>query len=287
MLISVIILKPLISFNSSKSIGSFSVMTFNTSFFFSKGDYSTEYESIEHNTKAQSILNWIQDNKTDIICLQEFYNDDVSNLFNSIEQLKEEYEYSFVNNPRVLKSRKRGLIIFSRFPIIHKGTIFLDENRFNGAHFVDVKIKDDTIRIINVHLQSFQYSNKKTSSSLKVQHDIITKRTKQISKVIEFISKTQYPTILSGDLNENAYTFNFKRLMRLLHDAFENSGLKFGITYNKTPYFLPRIDHQLYTNHFSAHKYRIVKVKEAEHYPVLCEYTILSKSNEANAKDLF
>lgn len=107
-----------------------------------------------------AIRNFNAEHDADIKCFQEFYNDAKSDTFNTIDVISRrgEYEYHYAPTPVYFtdldKQISFGLIIFSKFPIINRGEILFGQNLPNKGVFADVKVGEDTVRIINVHLQS-------------------------------------------------------------------------------------------------------------------------------------
>ncbi len=89
------------------------------------------------------ISDFIQKENPDVVAFQEFKRDkDVD--------LNYPYKYEKLNGGK----RANGLAILSKFRIVNQGSLDF-ENSYNNAIFIDVVRNHDTIRIYNVHLESF------------------------------------------------------------------------------------------------------------------------------------
>ena len=139
--------------NTEKSTASnsISVISYNASFFKKKTTFSKEYYDPLLNAAALEINNWLVLNEADVICVQEFFDDVNSDILNNIATITAsgKYEYHFVYKQKHDNGIRQGLVIFSKYPIIDKGTVFISENNYNGAIYTDLKIKNDTVRIID------------------------------------------------------------------------------------------------------------------------------------------
>src|SRR5690606_25412739 len=85
---------------------------------------------------AFRLLKWLIEQQADILCLQEYFNDNNSEAFGTEEYIMRN-GYDFVY-------RMRGLATFSKYPIINSGSINYPIPRDNKTTFVDLKINADT-----------------------------------------------------------------------------------------------------------------------------------------------
>lgn len=260
----------------------FRVLSYNSSFFKVGHVFSDQYYSSEYNMVALNMKDWLSKCNADIICLQEFFDDANSEIFNTIESLERDnqYDHRFLYNVLHENGIRRGIITFSKFPITNQGTIFLSDNRYNGAMYTDVKIANDTLRIINVHLESYnlleksslvdKFQNFKSSSSRKND---------QVKVIIENIRSSPYRVIVCGDFNAPPYSFIYNQFRKELKNSFEQVGNGFGSTYSGVSVLPPlRIDHQF--AHPSINVLSFVPHKEitySEHIPIEALYAIPAK----------
>ena len=264
--------------------GSFKIVSFNV-------HGGTEYsKNPSQNGNLPSLINFIRDQDPDILCLQEFY----LKRKDSIYALKEfadsiGMKYFYFNNYYLKRKRTRieALVIFSKFPIIRKAFLQFDHSS-TFAIYTDIKIKDEIIRVFNVHLESFQfgqddytfYSNiaeaetPKTplkEGSMKIYLKLRKSyelRAKQVDKLRSDINKSPYPKLVCGDLNDTPTSYSYQVVSKGMTDAFKESGSGiFGNTYRGNfPSF--RIDYILTDKKFEAYKYMKHPVDFSDHFPI-------------------
>lgn len=260
------------------------VLNFNTRVF-------NTYEHLrdkEHKLPKNEIK-WAAEYEADIKCFQEFYNDKTSKIYNTTRKIgKDKKYYSYVHS--TLKNRigaEFGMAIFSKHKIINKGVIDLMKRSNNDVIYADIKIKKDTIRVYNAHLQSLSIENQEIESVYSDNPDRknivrifnrlkngFTERSKQVDLLYEHIEKCPYPVIVCGDLNDTPYSYTYYKLNSLLDNSFINAGFGFGFTHNGKIPFL-RIDNQFYSEQFEAKNFKVGKnITFSDHYPIVCSYTL-------------
>ncbi len=255
------------------------------------------YNWSENIHSKDKIFNTIKEVNADVICFQEFYNDTTSE-FNTVKQLQEiGYKYYYFTRELVLRNTDEwGIALFSKNPIIDSGTIIKQD--FNTGYgkkpfkgiYCDIKIKDTTIRFVNVHLQSIYFGTEdyetiqefKETQNLdeKGAKNIATKlkkaferRAKQAIQLKTFLNSQQKPYILCGDFNDLPNSFVANHISKNLKDAFLVNGFGIGSTYNGKIPFL-RIDYILTTPSFNIHQFKVVNNKISDHFPVYAELSI-------------
>ena len=252
---------------------SFRVVSYNTSFFRASGVFSKGYYSSDKNLLALQIADWIRTNEADIICLQEFFDDENSDIFNNVQAIGEAggYEHYFLHKSLHDNGVERGLITLSKFPIIDQGAIFLSDNRYNGATFVDLRIQADTVRVINLHLESLNLSERGRGGGIPsiVKNNAIRK-SQQARAVIRYVRESLHPTLVCGDFNELPNGFVYRQFDQLLSNAFEEAGKGWGLTYQGSyPTPLLRIDNQFYGSPFRIISFTThYGIGYSDHFPI-------------------
>ena len=261
----------------------FKVMSYNVRLFdnYEKGGGSTE----------QKIIEFIREQKPDILCLQEFYlsGDPVRKDNNITKALGESYH----SHTKLINNRRRGyygIVTYTRYPIIKKGEI-IHQNSSSLSIFTDVVIEKDTFRIFNNHLQSFRLrsmensfleemtsaSNRETINTMKNLYVRLkqgfVRRARQAASVKTQINLSQYPVIVVGDFNDTPISYSYRKIRKGLKDSFVDSGYGAGFTYRGN-YPANRIDYILYDQLLDCKHFDIVRVKYSDHYPVAAYFSL-------------
>ena len=262
-------------------IGYNSVLTFIN--FSNNSSYMTENKVsiISYNVRLFNLYNWIDENNIedqinsflvdkspDIICLQEYRG-------NIIDLPNYPYRFEFLRGNNI----KYGQVIFSKFPILNKGSVDFS-SMSNNAIFVDLKIHNDTIRFYNVHLQSFALENEIDLSTINTiqKKEIVTNlsntfitQQRQVDVLRNSIDNSPYKNVLSGDFNNTAFSYTYKNLINGFKDSFMLKGNGLGITFNYN--FIPlRIDFILVDDNFRVNQFKTYKINLSDHEPIFSEF---------------
>ena len=261
-----------------------SIFDYNVSFFSVKRVFKPIYYKREHNQIVEKIRNTALETQPDIICFQEFFNDKNSPFYNTMERMDSlGYDHFLKSSPRHDNGLNRGLITFSKHPIVASGIIAEASKAYNGAIYTDVKISaSKIIRVINVHLSSMElFLGKRTALNmakffLRTYTNAAEERQDQLAKIKSFIEDSPYEVIVCGDFNETQYSYTYKQIKSLLNNSQESVGGGFGATFpSKVPGLSFRIDHMFYSDALEAHKFHTFKkLQYSEHKPILGTFEI-------------
>ena len=233
---------------------------------------------------------WIVNQEAEIQCYQEFVNlkNGDSDL---IKILHDKRYYTFFSRDSIRANQDSyvvGTLITSKYPIIEAGDVLASDNGFNRIAYADLKLSSDTIRVVNVHLESmglkgfhpgyasgFQSRIKNTRiifNKLKVG---VFERSQQIKILAKFIESSPHAVICVGDFNELPYSYSYQYLKKRMKNAFEQVGRGFGFTYNGNTLRALRIDNQFYSEgvtavHFSTRD----DVQFTNHFPIEGMYNV-------------
>ena len=273
-------LKDSFRIHRNDSTGDLKVISFNARIF------NVYFNNGKDTSSVNMMIDWINAQEADIICLQEFYNDPKSSNFNTIKKIRDFSNYYYFHSPKVINriGAEFGDIIFSKYPILRKGQILFEKNSLNKVIYVDLKVGEDTIRVYNMHLQSMhiiedelinsedlQSGFKQLTSNLKNGFIL---RAGQIRVLKENLRECPYPILLCGDLNDLPYSYAYQELNSDLSNGFSEAGNGFGFTFNGKLFFL-RIDNHFFSEELMIHTYKTHReMKCSDHFPVSATYSI-------------
>ncbi len=234
--------------NSDVRIMSYNVRMFNL------------YKWIKDETITGKIESFIAEKAPDILAIQEYHHSSKRKL---------NYKYSYFEP----KAKNYGLAIFSKFPIINKGSLDFKKSG-NNAIFVDVLKEKDTIRIYNLHLQSLKINPAKENFGQENSEKLIERLKngflKQASQTEQFIAhekKWKGKKIICGDFNNTAYSWVYKQIATDKKDAFLEMGSGTGRSFN---YFFPmRIDFILTDNATQINDFKTYSKKYSDHFSIM------------------
>ncbi len=222
------------------------------------------FDWIESSTIPQDISGLVKQQKPDIFCAQEFYNN------RDTDFTQYSYKYQNFNND----NGELALVIFSQFPIINKGSLHFKKTA-NNIIFADIVAKKDTIRVYNIHLQSHKINantdklaDEDSQKLLKRIQISFEKQQEQAEMLIEHMKTSPYKNILMGDFNNTPYSYVYNKITsENLKDAFKDGGRGFGKTFT-FDLFPMRIDFILVSEESEVLEFRNFDIKLSDHYPI-------------------
>ena len=233
----------------------FTLMTYNT-----RGFKALVY--YEPKNAGEQIVDFIEQQQPDIICFQEFNR----TFLPPFEKYKNRAITTAI-------SGKSSQAIFSRFPILNSEMISFPEST-NSAIFADIIKGKDTLRVYNVHLQSYQipsreflYANK-GRNFLKRLNQVALKHRQQAQLVRDHAENSPYPVILCGDLNATPFSRPYRVLSKGMQDSFKKKGRKWGATYYLNQMLPYRIDVVLASSGIEVVKHQNFDIRASDHLPV-------------------
>ncbi len=251
------------------------------------------YNWSQHKASRSKMIDLIDQKQPDIICFQEFYSDEGKYLDN-VSLIKDSLNlthYYFTRELVVKGTRQWGIATFSKYPIISKQNILRQKyptgyGKYpNKGIITNIKVGNDTLSIVNVHLQSIflgsddyeaiKDATKTGELDVNAGKSIIKKliraferRGEQVASLKTVLEELKHPTILCGDFNDPPISYTYRQLSKGFQDAFLKAGFGAGITYNG-PIPGLRIDHLLIDQSIKIHKTRVIKNKISDHSPLI------------------
>ena len=242
--------------NNLDSSNSISILSYNVHLF-------NAYEDKPAQQLVPKILSEIIElKKPEIICIQEYYSDNQADF--------SAYPYQFIHYK---EKNKLGHAIFSKYPLINKGSFEFDKT-YNNSIYADVIKGNDTLRIYNLHLNSFGI---RPSVSLLQEGDkekfrkriskAFAKQERQSEKILNHKNNSSYPVLLCGDFNNTSFSYVYRKLSHSMNDAFVESGNGMGTTYLFDS-FPMRIDYILASKELEVVQFETIKKSFSDHYPI-------------------
>ena len=240
----------------------FSIMSFNTRLF-------NKYQWSDDPSIGNQIVAFIQKTDPSVVCFQEF---DVS-----MKERFMSYPHTYISASD--NSKQAVQAIFSKFPIVAKGLLPFT-NSTNATIFVDLKIKGDTVRLYNVHLQSLRVKPEAASLEAGTRERLykrlkvsFAKQQAQADIIASHKSDSPYKVIVVGDFNTNQFSSVYHTIKGDLTDSFTSVGSGYGKTFD-FKYFPMRIDFLLSDPGFEIAYHKSFPLHLSDHFPVLVAYRL-------------
>jgi len=257
---------------------SFKIISFNVQGF-------EQMDKKQPNGEMLNMFDFFRKEAPDIICMQEFVINNRKEINeNSILKKLEKMPYSHVN----LTGTYYGIATFSKYPIIRRELVFADKTT-NACMFSDIVIREDTVRVFNIHLKSVgfnkderhllnnvvkkEYDKSDISTILSIMRNLKNsslEREKQVEILTEHINKSPHPVIICGDYNDPPASYSYRKVRGNRKDAFIEAGSGRSPTYILGPLASVRIDYIMYSDIFEAYDYDSPRVHISDHFPVIC-----------------
>lgn len=232
------------------------------------------------NLDSQSIVDSVKSLKPDILCIQEFAQDTTYNRWNGIMK----------GSSTVLPEDLFACAVFTKYPIINQGEV-PSLNRAT-AIWVDILLPSDTVRVVNVHLNSTRINGEETSyinshkyifdnnREEKFKEIVVRLRDNNIGRAYQadslsaFLKASPHPLIVCGDFNDIPLSYTYRNVRGDLKDCFSEAAT--GYDYTFSAFFrMLRIDNIFVSGEFHVETYNVrYDLKESDHYPVVARLKI-------------
>lgn len=240
----------------------FRLMTFNVRVF----------NHFQWNSDAKlnrKIVDFIKEKHPNIVAIQEFHR-------------WETHHFPFYKYKKIIYKEENdqiGQAILSDYPIINSGSLNFPNTSNNGV-FADIVLKNDTIRLYNLHFESFHINPEEQSFSQEDSKRLflnIGKRFERQQQQYEVFDahrkESPFPIAVCGDFNNTAFSYLYRKMKSdNLNDAFQEAGNGFGKSFF-FKYFPFRIDYVLLDKKFEVIDYQTFsKIPYSDHYPILVTF---------------
>ncbi len=250
--------------------------------------YFDKYGWSQNKHTYNKLIDYINRYKGDIVCLQEFPDHSYKIKPQNIVQELISYPYHFTY---------KDVAIFSRLPIVRQGFLSFDHNHTASALFCDIRKGEDTIRIYNIHLESYQLGQKERQFVKKISEgdskefsdgfkNIVTRLSKanknraiQAQQIRNHLVHSPHLAVVCGDFNDTPLSYTYRTINQNLKDSFIEKGRGLGNTYiGEFPSF--RIDYILHSPTITTLTYTRGSVTLSDHYPISCQLNLPTKKQK-------
>lgn len=248
-----------------------------------------ELSLMSYNVRYFDVYNWSEQKDTkkrlyqylnrfdgDVICFQEFSTHADTPPDDALLKQLRAYPYRYI---------RKDMAIFSKWPLRNKGNLSLGSPSASCLYCDLVKGKD-TIRLYNVHLESYKLGKKERKFMQEISKGLNTNelsegarnlfsrlttanknRARQARQIHQHISRNSHQVILCGDFNDTPLSYTYHEMKKGMQDAFTQKGRGLGNTYiGEFPSF--RIDYILHTPGLETTAYTRDTVRLSDHYPI-------------------
>ena len=228
--------------------------------------------------EKNEVLQYLLSQDADVICLQEVdvYKDAKYLTLPDVKKtLSKKYPYSYIDFSIYDKRHQYGTMVWAKYPLIHKQSIHY-QSRGNLSNRCDMVVDGDTIRLINNHLESYNFTSEDLEDMDKIEakwRRAIPLRNEQARVVRAEIEASPYPVIVVGDFNSIPLSYAYLHLSRGMHDAFlETSWFQLGPTCKKKGIVI-RIDYILSTSTLKPARCTVdYEATGSDHWPVAATF---------------
>lgn len=245
-----------------------------------------------------AILTYLKESNADILCLQEYATVESPHYLTQkdIEDELVDYPYHRINAVGSASGYTNKIACYSKYPIL-SARVLKYTSEYNGSVVYELKLGEDTITLINNHLES----NKLTKADKDIYEGMLKSpekekvksgarllirklaeasaiRAPQADTIVREISSSRHPSVIvCGDFNDTPISYAHRVIAENLDDAFTQSGRGLGISYNQNKFYF-RIDNILISKNLKSYNCTVDRsIKESDHYPIWC---YISMKNE-------
>jgi len=222
-----------------------------------------------HHKSPQALVNLIQEEKPDLICLQEIKEDYAKEVFSKLTAL---YPHHL----------GRGYhVILSRYPIRSFQRLQLAGGNEPQERAI-IQMNQQDVVLYNISTTPPWFRQHKILPFLKIPVYEYGDRPAQIQDLVRRLQKETLPTIAAGDFNLTDQSQDYYYLRGVMQDAFRTAGVGFGFTFPhgwdlkllvkqlnwKLTFPLVRLDYVWYSQHWGAKSAKVLPAIGSEHLPV-------------------
>ena len=241
------------------------------------------------------MLEQIQKQDADIVCLEEFFHSPDSAFYNNIREIKDMgYPYYYFSYDPDGDLQYIGSAIFSKYPMLDTGMVrYFRPSMPEALVHADIKVNNDTIRVYATHLQSVQFRQRDYEAirEIKSAEDSLLANSKTVLEKVrkamylrssqadiakKILEDSPYPVIFCGDLNDIPNSYTYFTIRGEMQDAFLKKGFGIGRTFSSLSPTL-RIDYIFADGNFSVTQFTRVAKNLSDHFMIVADVELSKK----------
>ncbi len=246
-------------------------------------------------TSRIKMMDFIRSVNADIVLLQDFanyFND--KKYFSNVETIRDSlgYKYAYTSNDFVdlftYGGLSQGSAIFSKIPFIDTGKIvYKNIAEPESLIYADVLMQNKRVRFYTTHLISMNIlpHSGVLEEQGRERYDSAYRYSKKVMRIIkhysqihareadfvkDVLSKSPYPSIISGDFNSVPSSYVYHTIKGNKQDAFLEKGLGLGHSYYGLSKTL-RIDYILADHSFKFVQFTMPVLYLSDHFPLIAD----------------
>ncbi|MAL98751.1 endonuclease/exonuclease/phosphatase family protein [Hydrocarboniclastica marina] len=209
------------------------------------------------NRRARQLLDIIQDNNPDIVVALETDRWWQTQL----DALDADYPYSL----KCPLDNLYGMLVYSRLPFTDQKIQYLVEDQVPSAHALVTLPSGAQVQFHALH----------PAPPSPTENEASTERDAELVIVGRAAAEARYPTIISGDLNDVAWSATtrlFRKVSGLL-DPRVGRGM-FNTFHASYPFIRWPLDHLFHSDHFTLVQMKRLPFFGSDHFPILVELAL-------------
>lgn len=249
------------------------------------------YNARSREASHEEILDYLSGSGADIILLQEVYSTKKMPT-EKLDKTLRSWGYHVLRPDYISFSAN---VCYSKYPVLSAELIPYRPDAENGAvAYRILYAPGDTLLAVNVHLQSYQFSEDERKAYQKMldsperetlknstralarrMKNALQSRSPEVQAVLNYIADSGCRSVIvGGDFNDTPVSYVYRCFSEQLTNAFEQSGTGLGWSYNQRGFYV-RIDHIFFSDDWESCASTVDKrISVSDHYP---HYTYLSR----------
>ncbi len=236
-----------------------------------------------------SIFKFLEKEDPAIVCFQEFFQHEGARDFVTRDTIIKILNAPFFHERYthdMAFQRYFGTVTISKYPIVNMGEIPFENDANNFCIYTDIDVNGKILRVFNAHMGSIRFQDPDygffggsgdgryldKGDKQRIYDRLLQafqKRAIQAERVAEEIEKSPYPVIFCSDMNDTPISYSYRQFIRLMDDAFVNSGSGIGTTYiGEMP--ANRIDYIFHSPELLSAEFTTHAVDFSDHHPISC-----------------